>query len=215
MCYEIESERFIEIAGVSLNDEFGSGTVELRRAKRLCNPADKNDEDPTAPSDPDHLSGYVIKQTAPQFIPVPALQVTNQFGSITVDVVRPDMILVPSAKSLSAPPPPLTNPAIDHFKCYKIKGARFRVPGITVDDQFGTLRVDLKKPIRLCAAADKNGEGIQDPTAHLLCYKARISSGFPRFRGPGVPVYIDNQFGPDTIDVRHERELCVPSTVNP
>ncbi len=36
-------------------------------------------------------------------------------------------------------------------------------------------------------------------------------------RGRGVfsPVYIDNQFGPDTLKVTRPTELCVPSVVSP
>ena len=201
---------FDVISGVSLNDEFGPSTVDLIRPKRLCNPADKNGEDPSAPTDPDHLTAYKIKQRTP-FIKPTNIPVTNQFGTVMVDVVRPEFLFVPTAKSLSAPPPPLANPAVNHFKCYRVVRARTRVPGVTVDDQFGTLVVSVKKPLDLCVPVDKNGEGILDPTAHLLCYKIRQTS-LPFFRGI-APIFINNQFGASTISVDHLRELCVPSTV--
>jgi hypothetical protein len=95
-----------------------------------------------------------------------------------------------------------------------VKGARTRVAGLEVVDQFGTLRVDVKKPARLCTAVDKRGEGIIDPAANLMCYTVRTSKGAPTFRGPSGSVYVDNQFGADAFVVNHARELCVPSLVN-
>ena len=137
----------------------------------------------------------------------------NEFGTMLVDVLRPDLLLVPSAKSLTAPPPALARPAVDHFKCYKVRGGRIRLPGVEVTDKFGTLTVNVKKPIRLCVAAD-SGNGILDPSAHLLCYQVRTASQSPRFEGPG-PIFVDNQFGPDTFAVTRPTELCVPSASNP
>jgi hypothetical protein len=60
--------------------------------------------------------------------------VENQFGSLVVDLVHADLLMVPSAKSDVGPPEPLGTPTIDHFKCYKVKRARFRTTGFTVDD---------------------------------------------------------------------------------
>jgi len=77
------------------------------------------------------------------------------------------------------------------------------------------LTEDLKKPFRLCLPADKNGSGILNPNASLVCYKSRNASGTPPFRGPTNPVFIDNQFGPDSLLVNHARELCVPAVLNP
>jgi len=77
-----------------------------------------------------------------------------------------------------------------------------------VQDQFGTVMLDLLKPIRLCAPANKNGE---DPTApqhlfHLLCYKTK-NSAFGT-----VQTFTNDQFGPGSPLLIHRRELCVPST---
>jgi hypothetical protein len=137
--------------------------------------------------------------------------VTNQFATVTMDLRAPDMLLVPTAKSLSAPPPALTPPTIDHFKCYRVARAKTRVSGISVADEFGTLVEDVKQPVRLCIAADKNGEGIPDPTSNLLCYKIR-QTNLPFFRGL-QPIFVNNQFGASTVTVNHLRELCVPSSV--
>ncbi len=210
-CYQMPREPFTRLSGVSLADHFGPSTVDVIRPKRLCNPADKNDENPNAPNDPDHLTGYIIKQRTP-FPRASGVSVTNQFGTVTMDLRRADYLLVPTAKSLSVAPPPLTPPTIDHFKCYKVARAKARIAGIKVDDEFGTVVEDIKRPMRLCIPADKNGEGIPDPTSDsLLCYKMRQTSQ-PFFRGVD-PIFINNQFGASTISVDHLRELCVPSSV--
>jgi len=211
-CYEIDRDAFTKIAGVTVDDQFGSGTQDLRRPKRLCTPADKNDEDPGAPSDPAHLVGYEVQNRTPKFAAVKNVTVDNQFGPITVQVVRPDILMVPSAKSLVAPPGAPGNLLTNHFQCYGVKGGRTRVDNVEVTDQFGTLTVDIKKPVRLCTAADKNGEGIFDPTGNIMCYQARPARR-PRFKGPD-PIFIHNQFGPDQIGITRPTELCVPSTVS-
>jgi hypothetical protein len=205
-CYETHRPP-LRLDGISLADHFGASTVRLLREKRSCAPADKNDEDPTAPLDADHLGSYTIKQTAPRFTPVRDFSVTNQFGTILLDLVRPDSLLVPSAKSHSGPIASYT-PAIDHFKCYKAR-ARFRTDDLTIDDQFGSIVAAIKRPVRYCAPVDKNGEGITDPETHLLCYQVRSAAGAPTHD----TLYSLNQFGSDEFTVFGPRELCVPSTV--
>ena len=61
-------------------DEFGPSTVMVKRNKRICAPADKNGEDPTAVTDAGHLVFYTLKQTAPRAIKVKGVTVNNQFG---------------------------------------------------------------------------------------------------------------------------------------
>jgi len=212
-CYEVERKPFAPHTGVDVVDRYGASTVDLTRPKRLCAPADKRDEDPLAPLRPDHLVGYVLKQRTPKVAPIRGQRVTNQFGTIVVDLLRPDYLLVPAAKSLTGTPPALATPAVNHFKCYKVRGARTRVPAVEVRDQFGTFTIDVKQPLRLCLPADKEGEDLLGPLTALMCYKIRPSIGFPRFRGPDAPVYTSDQFGTLAPRVKHQRELCVPSEV--
>ena len=100
------------------------------------------------------------------------MTVTNQFGTQSLNVGKADRLLVPTAKSLtgrrSRSPAPL-----DHFKCYRVSGARGPAHSQRRTDS-SAAHVDIKKPLHLCAPANKNGEGIFDPTAHLLCYRARM-----------------------------------------
>ena len=120
------------------------------------------------------------------------LAITNQFGSATLNLLRPDYIMVPAAKSLDGSPAPIV-PTINHYKCYVIANTRLRTSAIKVDDQFGTLNVDITNPMRFCVAADKNGEGIVDPEAHLMCYRERAAKGSARFKGPKI--FTTDQFG--------------------
>jgi hypothetical protein len=207
-CHEARRKpRFARVEGVGLEDQFGAAMVDVRQRKRLCNPADKNDEDPTALTDPDHLMAYEIRRRGPRFTRVVDVGVLNQFGTVLLEVVRPERLLVPTAKSLIGPPGPLQNP-IDHFQCYRVRRVRTREDGLKVVDQFGTLRVDLKRPLRLCAPVGKNGAGIADEATHLLCYKAKAT---PRRGQFADDIFVENQLESATIQVSGPRELCVPS----
>jgi hypothetical protein len=207
-CYETHGAS-INLAGVSVEDVFGPSTVTVKRNKRICAPADKNGEAPDAVADPRHLNLYTIKQTDPGPTKVKDVTVTNQFGDLVINVGKPDRLLVPTAKSLITTPGQLPVP-LDHFKCYKSQGAKFRASGIAVETQFGPLTVDIKKPLHLCAPANKNGE---DPTApghpdYLMCYQVKGQ------RPATQPtIYTNDQFGPDHYSFFGTRELCVPSQV--
>jgi hypothetical protein len=210
-CYEVKPKTFATVTGVSVQDQFGQHTESVRLAHRLCAPANKNNGDPTAPTHPEHLLGHKVSGAA---VKVANMSVTNQFGTIKLDIVKPDLLLVPTLKTLALPGPgPLANPDNDHYQCYKAKRSkgspRFqKIPGVSVQDQFGTATVDVIKPARLCAPANKQNE---DPTApnhifHLLCYKTKnLPFGT-------VQTYTNDQFGPAQPLLIHRRELCVPST---
>lgn len=213
-CYEVDRTTMAPIFGVSVVDRYGSATIDLANStevKRLCNPAGVDGQ--SAPAGLDHLAGYVISARNPRFTPRVNQTVVNAFGTTQLTVVRPILLMVPSAKSLVGLPPPHGTPNIDHFQCYVVRNARARRARLTVTDQFGTMTLDVKRPSRLCTAVDKRGEGIINRDDNLLCYEVRTSSGTRRFTGPGKPVYIDNQFGPDTLKVTRPTELCVPSVV--
>jgi hypothetical protein len=204
-CYELKPA-FFPAANVTVQDQFGTLTESLRFPHRLCNPTRKNGEEISDPTD--HLVGYGTKPST--FAKRTNVTLVDQFGTLVVDVTRPDILLVPTSKDGVAQTPPL-----DHFQCYKIKRARgaakFTKRTVTIANQLESTTVTLVKPFRLCTPASKNNE---DPTApshpdHLTCYKSR---------GPGLAQSthsIANQFGTDEVKVIHRRELCVPSLKNP
>lgn len=213
-CYELRRQAALGQT-VTVEDAFASATGVLGRSGRICAPANKNGEDPTAPDDPDHLRSYQIRHPFAREL---NQTVVNQFGSVQLDVLRPDFILVPATKDFVQPPPLPTVPMPDHFRCYKVRRSRgaprhARIRGVQIEDQFGPARMDLFQPRWLCAPADKNGE---DPTApdhpsHLLCYKARNAVRFAK-----RDAFLTDQFrAGDAVLIKKRMEFCVPSLRNP
>jgi hypothetical protein len=88
---------------------------------------------------------------------------TNEFGSLQVDTVRPSHLLVPTARGENAtvPEPAAT---IDHFECHAVKRSRGTAAfptGVqaTVADQVTPPKLyDIVRPTRLCMPVSKNGE---------------------------------------------------------
>ncbi|MCC6767146.1 MAG: hypothetical protein IT293_21035 [Deltaproteobacteria bacterium] len=93
------------------------------------------------------------------------VQVTTALHTIALDLgMKPELLLVPTAKSLSpnpAPTPPNSfDHGVDHFLCYKAKLAKGqpKLPKdlqISFADQFTrpVRRLFVSKPTRLCTAS--------------------------------------------------------------
>jgi hypothetical protein len=213
-CYGLANAASRDVP-VTLADTFGSRSVTVGKPNALCAPADKNGEDPAAPDDPGYLTAYGITRGG-HFGRVPAQTVQNQFGTLTVDVVTPRALLVPSAYSPDAPPSSPVGAFLPHFTCYdvRITGGTPKFAGATVDvtTSLGHATVQVQKPHRLCVPTDKNGEDPSAPTfpENLLCYKTKS-------RGPvRGSVFLDNQFGAQVYRLAGGRsELCVPTLLNP
>ena len=92
----------------------------------------------------------------------------------------------------------------NHFKCYSVEGTKLAAT-VSLVDQFGSVTTPVTEPKFLCNPVDKNGEGIPNPSAHLVCYK--IKEEFKQ-----RDVFVSNQFGTDTLKVKDTQLLCVPST---
>jgi hypothetical protein len=203
--------------GVFLEDQFRQSVVAVKKPTRLCNPTQKNAEPP--PANPDeHLKAYQVKP-AVKFVKVLNQSVTDQFGTRRVDVLKPIELMLPTAKELGGPPPPpLAAPVTRHFQCYKVKDlkfpAKFQPIQVLIEDQFGTLALELKKPVKLCAPADKYGEDPSAPDApeHLFCYKVKDLK-LPKFVAVSG-LSVNNQFGPERLDAKKPMELCVPALKN-
>jgi hypothetical protein len=103
----------------------------------------------------------------------------------------------------------IPSPPGDHFKCYKLRGGghRFHPGPVGLVDQFGASASVAEEPERLCNPVDKEGEGITDPTAHLMCYDLAQEKGFQ-----ARDVVVRNQFGDQILTVVRPESLCVPAT---
>jgi len=218
MCYELDKILINET--VELVDVFGGASGTIKNMKRICNPADKNGEDPQAVDFPDHLVNFELD--SPPFSNVD-VEVTNQFGAnVKVELLRATRLLVPTRKgALGDPPAPPAgppNPAlIDHFRCYSAKGKNPN-ESVTIDDQFnpsGPYPLDIKKPRTVCLPANKNGEGFINANGAngpgLVCYEAD-NPDRQEYKGDFI---VDNQLtgGPLLREVHGPRELCVQSSI--
>jgi len=215
------SVKFPGIESLPLRDEFGPASVEVKKPPFLCAPTDKNGENLGAETHSDHLEGYGIKNPA-----MPALatkiMVVDQFNprGLFVDAKKVSHLMVPTVKDLATPPPLPGAFSVDHFACYKVKASKDKpkftpVLGLPIEDQFGTMTVNVKKPKYLCNPVDKNGEDPSAPThpGHLMCYQVKQADLAKFVKKVGV--FVNNQFGPETLDVKKPSELCVPALKNP
>jgi hypothetical protein len=220
-CYEVTNNGNIpDVLGISLVDRFGSLTAKATEIHRLCAPTNKNNEDPAAPSSAGHLTGFEIVTSG--FQRRNNVQVTTQFGNLTLDVVAPVFLFVPTSKNPNGTPlpPPLVGSDLPHFNCYRtsnVEGDKERT-GITVQDQFlvpGSLTVDLDKrgPFRLCVPVNKNGEDPGAPTnpAAMVCYTTRRDTLPFGEKFPGIT----NQFTSRVVKMTQFDELCAPASILP
>jgi len=216
LCYKGKTSKFTK-RSVSLADTFESKSYDVKKSQLLCNPAGLNGGGIV--DDVTHLMAYKIKEAKdePKDAAQAGLRVINAVGDFTVDTIKPDLLLVPSAKDLTVQPPPPDPKShnVDHFKCYKIKASatapKFAGTTVAVQDQFlspGSKDLDLKKPTHLCTAVDKNGEGIKNVPAQLLCFKAKPAKGQPKH--VSVTANVNNQLDPLTIETKKESLFCVP-----
>ena len=225
-CYRTKESKggpdFAPLLGVPIDDRFGAALADLLKSEDVCLPVDVNGADPSAPGHADNLSTYQTRRRnpSPSGLPTTNVAVVNQFGTLHVDLKKPDVVQAPSALSTSVLPGPPVPPEPDHLSCYKIAlsagSPRFLpIIGVTLVDQFGSLTVDLKRPMHLCTPLDVNGDDPTAPThaAQLLCYQARPSLGTARFVKRSN-VFLASDLGPEKVDVATLEELCVPSTIS-
>lgn len=216
MCYKVkksaQTAKFVNVDGVALDNAFESGTASVKKPKSLCAPADTGDGvlDPVT-----HLASHIVKPDVAH-TPQIGIEVTDQFGTLIVDTVKAQRLMVPTLKGLGSAPVGNPSALSNHYECYKIKlnqaSADFTKPQVTAVDQFENRVYDLKKPLRLCIAVDKNGEGVPAPAANLMCYKAKAADGEPDHVQLVNSIHLKNQFVADLrVDTVKEFELCVPA----
>src|SRR4029453_10640699 len=81
---------------VSIANQIETTTVTLLRPVRLCAPADKNGEDPTAPSPPGHLLCY---RTDGSRFGDETHDIASQFGTRSVLLIQRQELCVPATKN--------------------------------------------------------------------------------------------------------------------
>ena len=194
---------------IQLGDQFGVGAYHVIKPVALLPPADKNSEG--VYDSFTHLKEYKLKPL--QFSLPHLVQIDNQCHSaLLAEIGKPVSILVPTNKSLVAPPPPPTPGThfVDHFLCYKPKAKVARGTQVDVVDQFNARRYDVRKVKKVCVPANKQevpglppvifstGEvktitpaQIINGVDHLVCYQARLAKYFVPQLGCGCDIVAD------------------------
>ncbi len=206
-------------AGLALANTFESETFVVKKPHDLCAPADVGGGRVDAVT---HLETYPIAPAKgqPKHVPHTGLTVTDQFGPLTLDTVKADMLLVPTAADPNAAPSLPAANEVDAFACYKVKitkGAPKFPKGrqITLSDAFtpSASVMVLKKPRSLCVPTGVAGGGTKHAASRLLCYQA-MPAGAPVAPSPGVFVH-NAELGAGQLDVKKNDLGCLPATVAP
>ncbi|MBI5504966.1 MAG: hypothetical protein HY899_09185 [Deltaproteobacteria bacterium] len=171
---------------VSLNDPLFAEeeNYTLSKTRSILVPADKNAEGIT---DTDtHLLAYLMK-AAKQGIGAPVgpagnekfpraaahrrragIIVTNQFGTLSIDTLKRELLLVPTHKDLAAPPASVpAAEALDHYECYRVLATKGQT---STQAPAGSFRTDLQAVVedqfanglmRVCAVGSPLNEGVR------------------------------------------------------
>jgi len=182
-----------------------------------CNPVQKTVPSGVYPiTNPNaHLACFPITTSGQS---TPTVVVTTQFGSATLVPSQPNLLCVPSWKSLTGPPgkSPTTPPNLNHFTCYpvsEISGGYTPPSSVQLQDEFasGPVPVSVNPvPSELCLPTEKvlpSGQifPIINPTLHLLCFQVSSTPIIPT-------VWDENRFGTATVSIYSTKWLCLPST---
>ncbi|HYB99849.1 MAG TPA: M4 family metallopeptidase [Candidatus Limnocylindrales bacterium] len=217
-----DASPFTPVEDVELFTQLDGGLItpfyDVVAPSMLCQPRALGDEDISDPET--HLAGFEL--SAGIALPEQALdvEVDTALGRTWVDTKAAQTVLVPAATGVSPVAPDNGSHVLDTYACYGVRKARGapRFPrGITagLTDAGGeTVTYGVRKPSRLCVAADRDGGGIKNEGSwgHLLCYKAKRLAGQPIFTGvSGLNVASD--FGQQQVDLTREHDLCLPATI--
>jgi hypothetical protein len=93
----------------------------------------------------------------------------------------------------------------DHYKQYEVSSSAFTpLLNVPIQDVWETKNTKVTAPVRFMNPANKNGEGIGDPTAHLNCFGISDTVAFA-----ARDAKITNQFGPLTLTATKANLLCM------
>jgi len=157
-----------------------------------------------------------------QTVSTPKVLVKNQFGYAILYLGQPNLLCLPSWKSLTGPPnlKPTTPPGLNHFTCYPVKGVgggSYKPTGaVYLRDEFSSKLVSVginPIPKELClptkkivtTSAGSTAYPMIDPATHLLCFQVSKTPFKPK-------VWDENQFGTSAVTITATKWLCLPST---
>ncbi len=226
LCYTGQAASAFKIPGkIELINQFSPGgfTPKIGAAVLHCNPVVKTLAHATFPITNQNAHLLCFRMAAAQQ-PTPEVRVTNQFGTALLLTSQPNLLCLPSWKSLKGPPQEKVSqpPGLSHFTCYPVKV----VPGtpgykppakILLQDEFAPKPIQVQVspvPQELCLPTEKvvttaTTGTVQtfpnlNPIMHLLCYPVSKTEVVPK-------VWDQNQFGTSEILIGQTTWLCLPS----
>jgi hypothetical protein len=103
LCYKAKGPKIAPVT-VQVQDQFAPSAraFTLRKISAVCNPADKNDEDPTAVTDPDHFVCYRVKANT-TITPTTARTNNLNFGLNTLAPKKEKDLCIPAFKDVIPP----------------------------------------------------------------------------------------------------------------
>ena len=132
------------------------------------------------PGPPDHFLSYQIKKSkgVPKF-EKREVSLADRFGEGDFEVKKPVALLNPADKNGEG----ITD-RNTHLISYRVKGPKFeKLENVPVEDQFGQLVLDVKRPDRLLVPASKDLISPPNPPIigainldHFLCYPVKVSN---------------------------------------
>lgn len=222
LCYKASTvpPGFAPPTGVTLINQFSTNGFQpaIGALAKHCNPVEKIVPTGTFPITNPTAHLACLKITAPPQ-PTHVVSVTNQFGRARLTTGQPNLLCLPSWKSLTGPPnqPAPQPPGLDHFTCYPVTVVPGTPPftppsSVALLDQFARTPtpVTVLTPKLLCVPTEKilpTGAitPITNPSAHLMCFKV-TQTPFPPM------VFDQNQFGTAQVNLLKTNLLCLPSS---
>lgn len=216
LCYDATATGFKIPSGIVLKNQFSPNGFMPTVGSLVwhCNPVQKTANGMVFPiTNPNaHLACFHL--TAPTQ-PTPMVSVSNQFGTATLQPSQPNMLCLPTWKSLTGPPNMTPNqpPGLNHFTCYPVSvvSGAYNPPPVQLKDEFAPSPVSAQVnpiPNELCLPTEKIVGGVDYPiinaATHLLC--------FPVSPTPILQPWDQNQFGTSKIAISRTDSLCLPST---
>ena len=205
-------ERPGPVPGVAVEDQFSAGAATVKRADRLCAPVGLTG---TPPGDgATHLVRHGARESGRQ-PNIRSVAIDNALGAHALDLGRPVAVLAPSAVDPGAAPPvpDFSSHGLDRYRCWSARAAgspsAFAPEGriLQTTNADGTTRdVEVRRPSRLCAAADVAPDDVKNAGWHLACYSVRPLPS-ARVRGQ----HVNDGFGAATLDTTAPKEICLPS----
>jgi hypothetical protein len=197
-------------AATTLDDQFGVAATTVKQPDRVCAPAGIG----AAPADgTTHLVRRAAR-TAGRTAKVRGVRIDNALGAHALDLGRPAAALLPTTVGDTAQAPlDFASHDVDRYRCWSARAAgkasSFPASGAQIEltDALGETRTfEVRRPKRLCTAADVETSAKKNAAWHLACYDVRQ---LPATRTRGVHVH--DGFSPATVDTTAVKEICLPS----